>query len=237
MEHFLTSTIRRYYEIEAPATPRRGARCPLLIGLHGYQGNKDSMMAVARRVAAGKMVTISLQAPNQFFIRHGKDDLIQPRNYPVGFGWGTSYRMEEAVELHHQNLRELISVAARRFHASHKKVFLMGFSQACSYNYRFVFTYPQAILGVISVCGGLPGDWDTNPLFHPARTHVLHLAATQDEWYSREKNLEFRRMLAPRAKSLDFRFYRSPHKFPRHAIPHIRTWIAKILAQGGQSAG
>ncbi len=231
MEGFLTSSIRRYYEFEVPPPRRDGKRWPLLIALHGYQGNKDSMMAVARKVAAGEMAVISLQGPNQFFIQDGTDDLTRPRNRRVGFGWGTTYRMDESVDLHHQNIRALISLAVRRFHADRKKVFLMAFSQACSYNYRFVFTYPQAVLGIISVCGGLPGDWDLNPRFRPAKTHVLHIAATQDEWYSQEKNLEFRRLLAQRAGSLDFRFYRSNHKFPRHSIPHIRNWIAKTLAR------
>jgi predicted esterase len=231
MEQFLTSPIRRYFDVEIPSAPPRGARWPLLIALHGYQGNKDSMMAVARQVAAGGMVTISLQAPNQIFIRYGRRDLTQPLKFPVGFGWGTSYRMDEAIDLHHKNILALIKLAARRFHADRRKVFLLGFSQSCSYNYRFVFTYPKAILGVICVCGGVPGDWATNPRFKRAQTRVLHIAATDDEWYTRKTNLEFRRMLQQRADSLDFRFYRSPHKFPRRGIPHIRTWIANILAQ------
>ena len=230
MEDFLTSAIRRYYELDLPTASRHGTRWPLLIALHGYEGNKDSMMAVARAVGSGNMVVISLQGPYQFFIQHGRNDSTQRRNYTVGFGWGTNYRMEEAVELHHENIRELVSLAVRRFHVDRQKVFLMAFSQACSYNYRFAFTYPKTILGAISVCGGVPGDWETNPLYQPARTHVLHIAATHDEWYTREKNLEFKRMLTRRAISLDFRFYRSPHKFPRRSIPHIREWIARILA-------
>ncbi|MGH9453292.1 MAG: alpha/beta hydrolase [Terriglobia bacterium] len=235
MEHFLTSAIRRYYQLEVPSATGPSAtgqdkRWPLLIALHGYEGNKDSMMAVARAVGGSNMVVISLQGPHQFFIERGRNDPTQRRNYTVGFGWGTSYKMEEAVELHHENIRELISLAVRRFHADRQKVFLMAFSQACSYNYRFVFTYPRTILGVISVCGGVPGDWETNLRYQAARTHVLHIAATHDEWYTREKNVEFKRMLARRAASVDFRFYRSPHKFPRRSIPRIRTWIAKIMA-------
>jgi predicted esterase len=79
------------------------------------------------------------------------------------------------------------------------------------------------------VCGGVPQDWSENLRYQPSLTHVLHIAATQDEWYSREKNLEFRRQLAERAASLDFRFYQSTHRFPRAAIPHIRHWIEDHL--------
>jgi len=229
MEQFLANQIRSYYELELPRARRSRRRWPLLIALHGYQGDKDSMMRVARRVAGGNMVVISLQGPHQFFIHHGTNDLTDPKTYRVGFGWGTSYKMEESVSLHHHNLRSLIDLAASKHRAARSQVFLLAFSQPCAYNYRFVFTHPRAIRGVIGVCGGVPNDWNENPHYRPARTHVLHIAATEDEWYSREKNLEFRRKLAQRAGSLDFRFYQSPHKFPRAAIPHIRRWIEKHL--------
>lgn len=227
MEQFLTSRIRRYYELELPLHASRNLkrRWPLLIALHGYQGNKDSMMRMARRIADGKMVVMSLQGPYQFLVNYEND----PRSCHVGFSWGTPYKMEESVELHHENIRALIDLAARKYRADRSQVFLLAFSQACSYNYRFVFTHPRAVRGAIGVCGGVPNDWNENPRYRPARTHVLHIAAARDPWYSREKNLELRRKLAQRSASLDFRFYNSPHKFPRTSIPHIRKWIEKHL--------
>jgi predicted esterase len=229
MESFITSAIRRYYELELPHAGFSRKRWPLMIALHGYQGDKDSMMRVAGRIANGKMMVISLQGHNQFFINYGTDDLIDPKTYRVGFGWGTSYKMEESIHLHHSAIHELIELATKKHHADPRRVFLLAFSQACAYNYRFVFTYPREIRGAIGVCGGTPGDWNENPLYRNARTHVLHIAATRDIWFSRAKNLEFRRKLADRAASLDFRFYNSPHKFPTSSIPHIRKWIENHL--------
>ena len=226
MEQHFVSRFRRYYEIEVPRPGRRRKRWPLLIALHGYQGDMTAMMRVARRIADGKMIVIALQGPFQLFLRDGND----PKNFRVGFGWGTTWKMHESVELHHDDVRALIDLAVRRHHAERRQVFLLAFSQACSYNYRFIFTHPHAVRGAIAVCGGVPGDWAENPHYKPASTHVLHIAATQDEWYSREKNLLFRRQLAERAHTLDFRFYNSPHKFPRSSIPHIRRWIQKHLA-------
>jgi predicted esterase len=225
MEKYLSSTIRQYFELELPRAHEVRKRWPLLIALHGYEGDKDSMMRVARRIAGGRMVVMALQGPYQFFLRDGDD----PKNYRVGFGWGTTYKMAESVELHHRSLRALVALAARRYHADRRRVFLLAFSQACSYNYRFVFTHPRAVRGVVAVCGGVPGDWDENPRYRRVPAHVLHIAATEDVWYSREKNLHFRRQLAQRAASLDFRFYHSTHRFPRSSIPHIRRWIEKHL--------
>jgi predicted esterase len=229
MERFITSTVRRYYELELPPAGAWRKRWPLMIALHGYQGDKDSMMRVAGSIASGKMVVISLQGHNQFFVKHGTDRLSDPKTYRVVFGWGTSYKMEESIHLHHSAIRELIELAAKKHHANRRRVFLLAFSQACAYNYRFVFTYPSEIRGAIGVCGGIPSDWNESTLYRNARTHVLHIAATRDVWFSRAKNLEFRRKLAQRAASLDFRFYNSPHKFPSSSIPHIREWIEKHL--------
>jgi predicted esterase len=230
MEHSFTTAIRRFYDLELPQASRGRQRWPLLIALHGYQGDKDSMMKVARRIAAGRMIAISLQGHNQFFLRSGKNDLSDTKAYRVAFGWGTSYKMEESVRLHQEAIRRLIRLAARQYGADPRRVFLLAFSQACAYNYRYVFSHPREIRGAIGVCGGVPNDWDENPRYRPALTHILHIAATDDEWYSREKNLEHRRKLAQRAASLDFRFYNSEHRFPRSSIPHIRKWIEKHVA-------
>lgn len=221
MERFITARIRSYYEIEEPRRSHNRRGWPLLIALHGFQGNKDSMMRLARRIAADKMVAVSLQAPYQFWFKKG----TKTWDIDVGFSWGTRYKPEESVELHHRTILKLIEQAVKENHADRSRIFLLGFSQACSFNYRFVFTHPRKIRGVIAVCGGLPGDWSENPGYKSSRTHVLHMAASDDEWYPAEKNLEFRRQLAQRAASVDFRIYKTKHRFPRQAIPHIRRWI------------
>ena len=225
MEYSLNAKIRCYYDVELPTRHRRRRRWPILIALHGFQGNKDSMMRVARRIAQGRMVVLSLQGPYQFFFRLGEDQ----GKYNLGFGWGTSYKPEESVALHHHNLLTLLMRAQKEYGADPSRVFLLGFSQACSFNYRFVFTHPYKVRGVIAVCGGVPQDWNENHRYQQSQTHALHIAATQDEWYSREKNLEFRRQLAERAASVDFRFYKTTHRFPRTSLPHIRRWIESHL--------
>jgi len=234
MEEFFTSPIRRYFDVELPRQSRGKKRWPLLIALHGYAGDKSSMLRLAKRIANGQMVVISLQGPNQFvlrgpFPRGARRGRRRAKDFRVGFGWGSTYKAAESHALHQLDLQTLIDLAVRRYHGDRRRVFLLGFSQACAYNYRFVFTHPSAVRGAIAVCGGVPGDWNENLRFKPALTHVLHIAATRDVWYSREKNLLFRRQLPRRAASLDFRFYDSTHKFPRAAIPHIRHWIQQHI--------
>lgn len=225
MEKHFHSTLRRYYEVELPHNHTRLERWPLLIALHGYEGNKESMMRVAKHIAGNSMVVVSLQGPYQFFRAFGKNS----QEFRVGFGWGTTYKMEDSVQLHHRDLETIIRDSVLNYQADPQRIFLLAFSQACSLNYRYVFTHPRTIRGVVSVCGGVPGDWNDNPRYRPAATHVLHIAARKDEWYSPEKNLDFKRQLAQRSATLDFRFYDSPHRFPRTSIPHIRRWIENHL--------
>jgi predicted esterase len=222
MEQSFVSPLVRYYDVELPEKHGRKKSWPLLIALHGYEGDKTSMMRLASHIGARRMVVVSLQGPNQFFKRRDKRE---PTAFPLGFGWGTPYKMEDSIALHHCDLRTLIGLAARKYRASRSAVFLLGFSQACAYNYRFAFSHPGSIRGVVGVCGGVPGDWHENARYRTGATHVLHIAATRDQWYSREKNLSIQRQLAERAASLDFRFYDSVHRFPRASIPHIRKWI------------
>ena len=223
MEQSLISPLRCYFDLESPGARASRPLWPLLIALHGYEGNKESMMSLARRIAAGKMVVISLQGPYQFFLGRNED----PKSHRVGFGWGTNYKGLESVALHHHNMNALIRLAVKKHGADPRRVFLLAFSQSCSYNYRYAFSHPGKVRGAIAVCGGIPGDWEKNPKYRPSGTHVLHIAATDDQWYSQEKNEQFRRLLPLRAASVDFRFYNSTHRFPRTALPHIRRWIEK----------
>jgi predicted esterase len=225
MEEFFRSAIRRYYEVALPRHHGGRKRWPLLVALHGYEGDKDSMMRVARHIGDGNMVVIALQGPYQFFHHLVKDT----QNLRVAFGWSTTYKMEDSINLHHHDLETIIRLAVRKYQADPERIFLLAFSQACALNYRYVYSHPRAIRGVVAVCGGVPADWNENPHYRPAATHVLHIAAKRDEWYPREKNLEFRQCLAQRATTLDFRFYDSSHKFPRQSLPHIRRWIARHL--------
>jgi hypothetical protein len=46
---------------------------------------------------------------------------------------------------------------------------LLGFSQTCALNYRFAFTHAGTLRGVVGICGGLPGDWETGERYQTHR--------------------------------------------------------------------
>jgi predicted esterase len=69
------------------------------------------------------------------------------------------YKAEETIQLHHRTVLAVIEEAAAEHHIDRSAIFLLAFSQSVSLNYRFAFTHPGVIRGVIGVCGGIPGDW------------------------------------------------------------------------------
>ena len=72
--------------------------------------------------------------------------------------------------------------AGKEFGIPPERRVLVGFSQSVGLNYRFVATHPDAVRGVIGICGGLPGDWDDGA-YQPVTAAVLHIARGGDEYY------------------------------------------------------
>lgn len=219
LERQTLQPIPHYYLLSAPARKGR-SRLPFLIALHGYAGDMTSMMRVARKIAKEKMIVSCPQGPHQFWVP--SVDAVASRK--VGFGWLTSYRSEDSQERHHQLIQLLIEEAYQGFGADRNRVFLMGFSQACALNYRFAFTHPGALRGVIGICGGLPGDFQ-EPKYEPIPAAVLHVAATHDQYYSTKRTRSFDAALRRLSGDVTYREFASKHMIPRRSLPFIRKWI------------
>ena len=55
--------INLYYDLYVPDQETERPR-PLVIALHGYEGNKESMMALARKINSRDFMIASVQGPN-----------------------------------------------------------------------------------------------------------------------------------------------------------------------------
>ena len=173
-------SIQMRYDLYVPEGPTDGP-LPLLIALHGYEGNKESMMAVAQKINRDDFLIASLQGPNGFFVRDNPvrdnpvGDAGQARRPRLGFGWMMAQNADETIDLHHRTVRAMIEEIATAAPLDRERIFLLAFSQAVSLNYRFAFTHPNTVRGVIAVCGGIPGDWDEDR-YQESDTDVLIIA-------------------------------------------------------------
>lgn len=217
IDRTLTARINLYYDLHLPST----APAPLLIALHGYGANKRQMMREAQQMAPEGFAIASLQG----FHQHMKEPREPGGPLRFGFGWLTNFRPEESVAIHHQALLDLTSRLVDDGVADQARIFLLGFSQSCALNYRFAFTYPEKLRGVIGICGGIPGDWETNPLYQRSQASVFHLAGTRDDFYTPERVRDYERQLASRSWNVTFKSYDAAHEIVPQMREDVRQWL------------
>lgn len=217
IDRSLAARINLYYDLHLPAS----GPAPLLIALHGYGANKRQMMREAQQMAPDGFAIASLQGFHQH-IREPRET-----NGPLrfGFGWLTNFRSEESVAIHHQALVDLILQLVEERVADPARIYLVGFSQSCALNYRFAFAHPELLQGVIGICGGIPGDWETNDAYHGSNLEVFHLAGTRDEFYTPERVRDYQRQLATRARDVKFKSYDAAHEFVPEMREDVKQWL------------
>jgi phospholipase/carboxylesterase len=218
-EATLPGQIKLYYDLDLPeARP-----APLLIALHGYGANKRQMMREALTLAPDGFAIVSLQG----FHQHIKPPKEPDGPLRYGFGWLSNFHPEDAHAIHHQALLDLIKNLTSARIADPERVFLLGFSQTCALNYRFVFTHPDVVRGVIGICGGIPGDWETSASYSPTSAAVFHLAGTQDEFYPPSRVADYQERLRLRAQDVEFKSYDAAHEMVPAMREDLNAWLTK----------
>ncbi len=144
-----------------------------------------------------------------------------------GFGWLTNFHPEDSVAIHHQALLDLIENLTSTGIADPARVFLLGFSQTCALNYRFAFTHTDVLRGVIGICGGMPGDWETSAGYSPTSAAVFHLAGTQDEFYPPSRVADYQDRLLLRAQNVEFKSYDAGHEMVAAMREDLKAWLSK----------
>jgi predicted esterase len=213
----LTAEIKLYYDLYVPGKVKK-KRAPLLLAVHGYGAHKRYMMREARLVAPGNFVVVSIQAPHQHY-RQTKD------GYKVGFGWLTDYKSDESIALHHNFALAVIGKLAKENLIDERQVYLYGFSQACALNFRFAFTYPETVSGVIGVCGGIPSDLDTNKIYKNPEAEVFYLYGDTDEFYPLDKFQSFERKLKERLPHFQSKHYKAKHEITDEMREDMKFWL------------
>ena len=213
----LAARIKLYYDLHVTSS----GPAPLLIALHGYGANKRQMMREAQQMAPGGFAIASLQG----FHQHIREPREPGGPLRFGFGWLTNFHAEESVAVHHETLKNLISQLVQEGVADSARIYLLGFSQSCALNYRFAFSNPELLRGVIGICGGIPGDWQTNQGYRSSELSVFHLAGTRDEFYTPERVRDYKQQLESRTPNVTFKSYDAVHEIVPEMREDIRQWL------------
>ncbi|HEV2912797.1 MAG TPA: dienelactone hydrolase family protein [Pyrinomonadaceae bacterium] len=214
----IPAEIRLYYDLYVPGGEQSH---PLLVALHGYGASKRQMMREARQLAPAGFAIASLQGFHQH-IREPKEE-GGPLRY--GFGWVTNFRSQESVAVHHRALLELMDKLTDERVADPRRIFLLGFSQSCALNYRFAFTHADRLRGVVGICGGLPGDWESSDRYSQTGAAVLHLCGTRDEFYTPERVRDYGARLKERALDVEVKSYDAGHEIVPPMREDVRAWL------------
>lgn len=221
----LKAQVNLYYDLYVPDSnshPR-----PLLIALHGYGANKRQMMREGRVIAPPGFAVASLQG----FHQHIREPKEKGGPLRFGFGWLTSYQPEDSIAVHHRALLDLIESLVDEGIAHRERIFLLGFSQSCALNYRFAFTHSNILRGVVGICGGLPGDWESSELYKPTNAAVFHLHGEQDEFYPPARVAGYAEQLGMRARDVRVKSYDAGHEITEPMREDVRTWLHERAAK------
>lgn len=205
-----------YYDVYA--TEELAKPAPLLIAVHGYGAHKRYMLREARQVAGDRYVIASVQAPHPHYRQ-------TENGYRIGYGWLSDERPEQHIRLHHKFLLDVVDALDREKLIDRERIFLYGFSQACALNFRFAFTYPEILRGVIGVCGGIPGDLDTNDKYRAFSAETFYLYGDDDEFYTQEQFAAFNEKLGSLLPNYTSKQYTAKHEI----TDEMRADISKFL--------
>jgi predicted esterase len=212
--HTFTGRLDCHYLLSTPEKPAL-----LFAALHGFGQTPETMLQLTRNLL-GPHAIASVQAPNQFYLNQ--------KNGDVGYCWATHKHSESSVRLHHEMLLYVLDEAGRETGVPPERRLLIGFSQPVGMNYRFSATYPDAIRGVIGICGGVPKNWEEGP-YRKVTASLLHLARREDEYYPPEVTEKYRDRLRIRADDVEFHLLEGAHRFPSKASPIVAQWLRRLF--------
>ncbi|MBX7173645.1 MAG: hypothetical protein K1X72_21935 [Pyrinomonadaceae bacterium] len=214
----VTAEIKLYYDLYLPENYEKPF--PLMIAVHGYGAHKRYMMREAKLVTPENFAIVSIQAPNQHF-------RPTDNGYKIGFGWLTDYKSEESVALHHKFVLDVIEKLTKDGLIDTKQIYLYGFSQACALNFRFAFTHPDVMCGILGVCGGIPGDLETSQIYQPTNADVFYLYSRSDDFYPLEKFEQFDEKLKNYLPNYQAKSYEATHEITDEMRKDMKNWLAE----------
>ena len=217
----MTAEINLYFDLFVPENITKAA--PLLIAVHGYGAHKRYMMREARLVAGDNFIIAAIQAPHPHYRR--TDD-----GYRIGYGWLSDQKPEEHIRLHHKFVLDVIEKLAGDGMIDDKRVVMYGFSQACALNFRFAFTHPEVLSGIVGVCGGIPGDLESNEKYKPFAAETFYLYGDDDEFYTQEQFAGFNEKLATTLPNYRSKHYTAKHEITEEMRVDIKAWLGRFAS-------
>jgi predicted esterase len=210
------------YLLHVPASV--DAQTLLVLTLHGYGSNPETMLRLTEMAVGGDAIIAGLRGPNQHYLTALGGPMA---GREVGYNWGTVGHAAINIKLHHEMVRAVSEELRGRFEIPIGRTVLMGFSQPVGMNYRYVGTFPEMAGGVVAICGGVPKDWEEDK-YGVVECPILHIARAEDEFFPEVVARGFPDRLRAHARSVEFHMLPGGHRFPSKAGPVIREFLKNL---------
>ncbi len=196
-------------------------RTLLVTALHGYGMNAGTMLRLTA-LWFPEHIIAAIQGPSAFFLS------TRTPASEIGFSWATPDHAASWIRLHHEMLLRVMEEVGQQYRIPRERRILVGFSQPVGLNYRFTATHPDAVRGVIGICGGMPGNWEQGP-YREVSAALLHIARREDEFYAPGVTEQYPNRLRLRANDVEFHMLDGGHRFPSKGKPLVESWIERVF--------
>ncbi len=154
--------------------PKQIGIAPVLLLLHGFTGDEDSMWTFASKIPSTYLV-IAPRAPHK---------INDPRMYgytwvekPSG-GWSSLDEFDPSIKM----LINLLDTLARQYEGNFSEINIAGFSQGAALAYAFALNYPQRVNKIAGLSGFLPEKCESKLAQGPVKGKSIFIAhGTKDQ--------------------------------------------------------
>jgi len=201
---------------------------PLLIGLHGYSGNAESMSRLWRHFKNQNFIYVTPEAPYPVMGSTGNSEgrfSWEPRSSNTSL-WK---RADPLPEKYINNVRNYISSVFKV-----NKVFLMGFSQGTGYAYITGIKNPDDYSGIICFAGSLPISAKSSSMLkekdieNGKNLPVFIAHGMNDGAVAYEVGMKTRDYLKDRGYDVTFRDYVAGHIIDISVLRKAEKWMLNI---------
>ncbi len=204
------------YKVSEPTSIN--ANTPLLILLHGYRSNEESMLGLKQHFSKDFLV-ISTRAP----LTPDPDHYAW---YSLDFSTNQlKPNLKEAAEAR-RILAQFIKDIQAKYNITPSKTFLLGFSQGAIMSTSMGLLYPELVGGIVPVSGRLPRAVEFMPKKKYPPFLVIH-GMNDNRIPIAEGNLVLDKLEELKVKNVDKLIHQKGHTFTPDGIRKMNEWFKK----------
>jgi len=199
------------HSLFAPIHYERGYAYPLIVWLHGAQGNENELRQVMPHISMRNHVGAAPRGT------------VAIGDSPGAFDWDQS---AEGIYEAAQSVDDCIDIAQRRFNINPQRIFLVGKDSGGTMAFRLGKQHPNRFAGAISLGGAMPQGLRPLREINAARSLPLMLSVSPDPTdYPVERVMQDLRLMHYAGFSLSLRLYPDGNDLTTNMLADVDSWI------------